>query len=121
MIRRLMVELSSSLGMSFQRYCSTLAIERDPTASNCDEHAAFRELVAASRLQDWRPTFENLSAATGVLVDDLVHHALVRWVSGGSEALLSVEPQVLRSLLAARDREDWAAVAGMLDWLRSGG
>ena len=85
-----------------------------------DEHAEFREQVAASRLQEWQPTFENLSAATEVPVDDLVHHALVRWVSGGSEALLSIEPGALRDLLAARDREDWDAVAGILDWLRSG-
>ena len=85
-----------------------------------DEHALFREQVAASRLQDWRPTFETLSAATGVPVDDLVHHALTRWVSAGSEALLSTEPQALRDLAAARDREDWDAVAGIVDWLRSG-
>jgi hypothetical protein len=85
------------------------------------DHTAFREAVAASRLQEWRPTFENLSAEVDVPVDDLVHHALVRWVSAGSEALLSIEPQALRDLLTARDREDWPAVAGILDWLRAGG
>jgi hypothetical protein len=84
------------------------------------EHRAFAAAVEASRRQDWRPTFENLSAATTVPVDDLVHHALVRWVSAGSEALLAVEPQALRDLFAARDREDWAAVAGIVDWLRAG-
>lgn len=83
------------------------------------DHAAFAALVAGSRLQDWRPTFEKLSAETGLPVDDLVHHALVRWASAGSEALLSVEPAVLRDLAAARDREDWPAVAGIVDWLRS--
>ena len=66
------------------------------------------------------PTFENLSRATGVPVDDLVHHALVRWVSAGSEALLAVEPQALRDLIDARRREDWDAVAGIVDWLESG-
>jgi hypothetical protein len=55
-----------------------------------------------------------------VPVDDLMHHALVRWVSAGSEALLSVDPQVLKDLAAAREREDWAAVAGIIDWLRAG-
>ena len=85
-----------------------------------EEHRAFAEAVAASRAADWRPTFENLSAATTVPVDDLVHHALVRWVSAGSEALLSIEPQALRDLFAARDREDWPAVAGIVDWLRAG-
>jgi hypothetical protein len=34
--------------------------------------------------------------------------------------LLSLEPQALRELYAARDREDWRAVAGIVDWLRSG-
>jgi hypothetical protein len=53
-------------------------------------------------------------------VDDLIHHALVRWVAAGSEALLAVEPRVLQDLVAARDREDWAAVAGIIDWLRAG-
>lgn len=84
------------------------------------DHTVFREAVAASRLQDWRPAFENLSAEVGVPVDELVHHALVRWVSAGAEALMSIEPQALRDLRAARDREDWAAVAGILDWLRAG-
>ena len=83
------------------------------------EHRAFADTVAASRLQEWRPTFERLSESTGIAVDDLVHHALVRWIAAGSEALLLVEPLALRDLLAARDREDWAAVAGILDWLRA--
>ena len=84
------------------------------------EHRAFADTVEASKLQDWRPTFERLAQNTGVPVDDLVHHALVRWVSAGSEALLAVEPEMLRRLYAARDREDWAAVAGIVDWLRAG-
>jgi hypothetical protein len=53
-------------------------------------------------------------------VDDLIHHALVRWVAAGSEALLAVEPRVLQDLVAAREREDWTAVAGLIDWLRAG-
>ena len=84
------------------------------------EHAAFAADVAASRAVDPMPTFRNLSEATGVAVDDLVHHALVRWASAGSEALLSVEPAVLRDLVEARRREDWDAVAGILDWLAAG-
>jgi hypothetical protein len=85
-----------------------------------EEHREFARRVAASALQDPRPTFEALAAETGVPADALVHHALVRWTSAGSEALLSLEPQVLRDLYDARDREDWAAVAGIVDWLRSG-
>jgi hypothetical protein len=84
------------------------------------DHSAFREAVAASKLQDPRPTFERLSEEVGVPVDDLMHHALVRWVAAGSEALLSIEPRALQDLADAREREDWVAVAGIIDWLRSG-
>ena len=84
------------------------------------QHRAFAETVAASRLQDPRPTFERLSAETKIPVDDLIHHALVRWVSAGAEALLSLDPRVLDDLVAAREREDWQAVAGIIDWLRAG-
>jgi hypothetical protein len=82
-----------------------------------ERHRAFADLVAASRLQDPRPTFENLSRETRIPVDDLVHHALVRWTAAGAEALMSLEPQALRDLVAAREREDWQAVAGIIDWL----
>ena len=82
-----------------------------------EEHRAFAERVESTRLQDPMPTFENLSRATGVPVEDLVHHALVRWTAAGSEALMALEPEVLRDLVAARRREDWQAVAGIVDWL----
>lgn len=81
---------------------------------------AFAADVAASLHTDPRPTFENLAARTGVPVDDLVHYALVRWASAGAEALMSIEPQALVALVAARRREDWTTVAGMIDWLVSG-
>jgi hypothetical protein len=84
------------------------------------DHTAFREAVAASRLQDPRPTLEHLSQEVGVPVDDLMHHALVRWVAAGSEALLAIEPRVLQDLVEAREREDWVAVAGIIDWLEAG-
>lgn len=84
------------------------------------DHTAFRQAVAASKLQDPRPTFERLSEETGVPVGDLMHHALVRWVAAGSEALLSLEPRALQDLIEAREREDWTAVAGIIDWLGSG-
>jgi hypothetical protein len=85
-----------------------------------EQHRAFAAVVEASRLQDPRPTFENLSKETGIPVEDLMHHALTRWAAAGAEALMSAEPQVLRELKAARDREDWVAVAGLIDWLGSG-
>ena len=84
------------------------------------EHREFARTVDASGAVDPMPTFENLSRATGVPVDALVHHALVRWVSAGSEALMAIEPQALRDLIDARRREDWDAVAGIVDWLDAG-
>jgi hypothetical protein len=84
------------------------------------QHRAFADAVAASKAQDPLPTFRRLSEETGIPVDDLVHHALVRWVAAGSEALMSVEPRMLDDLAEARRREDWTAVAGIIDWLRSG-
>ena len=66
------------------------------------------------------PTFTNLSQATGVPVDDLVHYALVRWASAGAEALMATEPKVLDDLIAARRQEDWPKVAGIIDWLEAG-
>lgn len=84
------------------------------------EHRAFAEQTRAASAVDPLPTFRALSAETGVPVDALVHYALVRWASAGSEALLAVEPQVLRDLVAARGREDWPAVAGIIDWLEAG-
>jgi hypothetical protein len=84
------------------------------------EHREFARRVAAARAIDPMPTFAGLSAETGVPVDELVHYALVRWASAGAEALMSIEPQVLDELIAARAREDWRAVAGIIDWLDSG-
>ena len=84
------------------------------------EHREFARRAEDALVVDPAPTFEALSAATGVPVETLVHFALVRWVSAGSEALLSVEPQVLHELIDARRREDWEAVAGIVDWLASG-
>ena len=85
-----------------------------------DEHRAFREAVATSRLTDPMPTFRNLAAFTGTEVDDVVHHALVRWVAAGAEALMGVDSLVLRDLVEARHREDWFRVGGIIDWLEAG-
>lgn len=84
------------------------------------EHREFASAVGASQLQDPMPTFEALAATTGIPVAQLVHHALVRWVSEGSEALMSIEPRMLDQLVDARKREDWPAVAGLIDWLAAG-
>jgi N-glycosylase/DNA lyase len=85
-----------------------------------ERHRGFAEVVEASKLQDPRATFDALSKETGIPVDDLIHHALTRWAAAGSEALMATSPQVLRQLKEARDREDWDAVAGLIDWLAAG-
>jgi hypothetical protein len=84
------------------------------------EHREFARQVEVSRAVDPMPTFARLSENTGVPVDDLVHHALVRWAAAGAEALMAVEPQVLRELVEARRREDWERVGGIVDWLDAG-
>jgi hypothetical protein len=84
------------------------------------EHREFARQAELSLTVDARPTFENLSNATGVPVDTLIHHALVRWTSAGAEALLSIDPQALTDLIAARKSEDWPKVAGIIDWLEAG-
>jgi hypothetical protein len=83
-------------------------------------HQEFERQTELSRLVDPMPTFQKLSRTTGVPVDTLVHHALVRWASAGSEALMATEPQALRDLIDARRREDWPTVAGIIDWLEAG-
>jgi hypothetical protein len=84
------------------------------------EHEEFAHRTHDALAVDPMPAFRALSRATGVPVDDLVHFALVRWASAGAEALLSIEPQALRDLVDARRREDWTAVAGIVDWLDAG-
>jgi hypothetical protein len=85
-----------------------------------EQHREFKRTVDSSRLVDPMPTFRALSASTGIPVDDLVHHALVRWVSAGAEALMAVAPPPLHDLIEARRQEDWSKVAGIIDWLQAG-
>jgi hypothetical protein len=84
------------------------------------EHAEFARRATDALAVDPMPTFSALSEATGVPVDTLVHFALVRWASAGSEALMAIPPQVLKDLIDARARKDWDAVAGIVDWLEAG-
>lgn len=85
-----------------------------------DPHASFRRAVADSRLLDPSPTFRRLSETTNIPVEDLVHHALVRWASAGAEALLFIGPAVLSELVAARRAADWEKVGALIDWLEAG-
>lgn len=80
----------------------------------------FRDAVALSRLVDPMPTLQALADNTGTTVEDVVHHALVRYASDGAEALLALDPRSLRELIAARRGEDWTKVAAIIDWLESG-
>jgi hypothetical protein len=84
------------------------------------EHREFKRTVDASRLVDPMPTFRVLSANTGIPVDELVHLALVRWVSAGAETLMAMSPLTLRELIEARRQEDWAKVGGIIDWIEAG-
>ena len=84
------------------------------------QHREFARQAETALAVDPMPTFRALSEETGVPVETLVHLALVRWASAGSEALMALEPQALRDLIAARGREDWVAVAGIIDWVEAG-
>jgi len=88
--------------------------------SATDSNQNFRDSVALSRLQDPRPTLENLARNTGLSYEDVVHHALVRYAGSGAEALLACDPHALRELIAARKAEDWKKVGSLIDWLEAG-
>jgi hypothetical protein len=92
----------------------------DQAGAKGDADRNFRDAVRASLLVDPTPTFENLAANTGLAYEEVVHHALVRYASSGAEALLAIEPEALRELIAARKAEDWKKVAALIDWLEAG-
>jgi len=85
-----------------------------------DPDQNFRDAVSLSLLVDPMPTFEALARNTGLPVEQVVHHALVRYAADGSEALLALGPHSLRELVAARKAEDWQKVAAIIDWLEAG-
>jgi hypothetical protein len=80
----------------------------------------FRDAVALSQLADPMPTLEALAHNTGLPVEQVTHHALVRYASDGAEALLAVGPLSLHELVSARKAEDWRKVAAIIDWLEAG-
>ena len=80
----------------------------------------FRDAVRDARVVDPRPTFENLAASTGLTYDEVVHYALVRFASSGAEALLAIEPEALRQLIAARRAGEWDKIGALIDWLEAG-
>ena len=85
-----------------------------------DPGGRFRAEVAASRLVDPMPGIDVLAANLGGPVDDVVHHALVRWSSAGAEALMAAPPEMLVALRDAADAGDVHRVQGIVDALLAG-
>jgi hypothetical protein len=96
-----------------------------------DPHANFKREVAAAALADPLPTLRNLAAFVGLPVGAVCRHALVRWTSAGSDALLEVGPTWVRRLVepvaraeaAGTDAARLAAyeeLRGLLGWLAAG-
>jgi hypothetical protein len=85
-----------------------------------DPDGRFRAAVSASLAADPMPTFTRLAANLGVPVEDVLHHALVRWASAGSEALMSGPPEVFADLARAADDGDLERVRGIARFLLAG-
>ena len=85
-----------------------------------DPDGRFRAAVAASLAADPMPTFTRLAANVGVPVGDVVHYALFRWASAGSEALMSGPPEVFADLARAADDGDLERVRGIVRFLLAG-
>lgn len=99
--------------------------------SDDDPHRNFKQEVAAGALVDPWPTLQNLADFVGLPVGAVARHALVKWVSGGSDALLEVGPAWVRRLVepvgraeaAGTDEARLAAyeeLRGLLGWLAAG-
>jgi hypothetical protein len=96
-----------------------------------DPNAGFKAEVALSSLSDPLPPFEVLSIMTGIPVGALLRFVAVKYMTAGSETLLSVGPSQIELLLdecevaetadtdAAR-LEAYERIHGRLRWLASG-
>jgi hypothetical protein len=85
-----------------------------------DPGGHFRAEVRTSQLVDPLPGLDVLARSLGVPRSDVVHHALVRWSSAGSEALLAAPPEMLVALREAADSGDVPRVRGIVDALLAG-
>ena len=96
-----------------------------------DPHANFKREIAAGALVDPLPTLRNLAAYVGLPLDAVCRHALTKWVSAGSEALLELGPSwverlgepVARAEAAGTDEARLAAyeeLRALLGWLAAG-
>ncbi len=63
-----------------------------------DSHANFRAEVDCYTAADPMPTMSNLSALTGIPVDQLVRYVLVKYAASASEALMTMGPVVFRQM-----------------------
>jgi Family of unknown function (DUF6027) len=109
-----------------------LSLERwtGPFADN-DPHGNFKREVAAGALVDPLPTLQNLADYVGLPVGAVARHALVKWTSAGSDALLEVGPTWVRRLVEPVQRAEAAGtdtarlaayeeLRGLLGWLAAG-
>ena len=96
-----------------------------------DPHANFKRDVAAGALADPLPTLQNLADYVGLPAGAVVRHALVKWASAGSDALLEVGPTWVRRLTQPVERAEAAGsddarlaayeeLRGLLGWLAAG-
>jgi hypothetical protein len=96
-----------------------------------DPHANFKREVAAGALVDPLPTLRNLASFVGLPVGAVCRHALVKWTSAGSDALLEVGPEWVRRLGEPVARAEAAGtddarlagyeeLRGLLGWLAAG-
>ena len=74
-----------------------------------DPHANFRAEVECYTAADPMPAMENLSALTGIPVQQLIRYVLVKYAGSASEALLAMGPVVFRQM---RDHVAKAEAAG---------
>ncbi len=93
-----------------------------------DLHANFRAEVACYSAAEPMPTMENLSALTGIPVEQLVRYVLVKYASSAPDALLAMGPVVFRQMrehvakaeAAGTDEarlQTYAALRDMIAWL----
>ena len=96
-----------------------------------DPHANFKREVAAGALVDPLPTLRNLATFVDLPLGAVCRHALVKWTSAGSDALLEVGPAwvqrltepIARAEVAGTDEARLTAYAelrGLLGWLAAG-
>jgi hypothetical protein len=94
-------------------------------------HANFKREVAGGALVDPLPTLRNLADFVGLPLGAVCRHALVRWTSAGSDALLEIGPRwvqrlgepIARAEAADTDEARLAAyeeLRSLLGWLAAG-